>query len=379
LFGSRLHLGVEHAYGLLYSAVLWPQVQLLIKTDNHNNVVRYFATEESDDFVYVVLELCSRSLAVAVTKCAHHRRTAAERKYGPELPRRVPLELALILTPPPSDATRRFLYELTAGVAHLHQHNIVHRDLKPHNILLSPLHASEEEADSELITGKPRKLQHHDHHEHHRFGVKWRAKISDMGLSKQLLDGASSFSASFALTARTQSLGDSSSSSDDDTEASSSTTTGPATNSSSLRVVGTAGWQPPELLALTPEGRLYLETVDSDDTWTRVGGGRRDGVGTIDAKELRRKTRSIDVWALGCVVFHVVHAGGHPYGSDYARNTNILRGDPVDLEKVSHLPDVFDLISRMIHRQPAERPKARQVLEHPFFWSDDKRLAFLQV
>jgi serine/threonine-protein kinase/endoribonuclease IRE1 len=360
-------------------AVWISQVQLLMKTDNHNNVVRYYATEESDDFVYVVLELCSRSLAVAVTKCAHLRRSAAERKFGPDLPRRVPLELALILAPPPSDATRRFLYELAAGVAHLHQHNIVHRDLKPHNILLSSVHASVDEGDTEIITGRPKRHHHNDHSEHHHFGVKWRAKISDMGLSKQLLDGASSFSASFSLTARTQSVDDSSDSSDDDTEASSSTTTGPATNSSSLRVVGTAGWQPPELLALTPEGRLYLETVESGDVWTRVGSGKRDAAGSGDAKQLRRKTRSVDVWALGCVVFHVVHAGGHPYGSDYARNTNILRGDPVDLEKVSHLPDAFDLIARMIHRQPAERPKARHVLEHPFFWSDEKRLAFLQV
>jgi serine/threonine-protein kinase/endoribonuclease IRE1 len=52
------------------------------------------------------------------------------------------------------------LADIAAGLAALHQRQIVHRDLKPHNVLLTEA---------------------------------GRAKLSDMGLSKQLVSEQSSF------------------------------------------------------------------------------------------------------------------------------------------------------------------------------------------
>jgi serine/threonine-protein kinase/endoribonuclease IRE1 len=52
------------------------------------------------------------------------------------------------------------LSDIAAGLAALHQRQIVHRDLKPHNVLLTEA---------------------------------GRAKLSDMGLSKQLVSEQSSF------------------------------------------------------------------------------------------------------------------------------------------------------------------------------------------
>jgi serine/threonine-protein kinase/endoribonuclease IRE1 len=40
-------------------------------------------------------------------------------------------------------------------------------------------------------------------------------------------------------------------------------------------------------------------------------------------------------------------------------------------------PDAHDLVSTMIQRNPLSRPTALQFCEHPFFWSDDRRLTFL--
>jgi hypothetical protein len=40
-------------------------------------------------------------------------------------------------------------------------------------------------------------------------------------------------------------------------------------------------------------------------------------------------------------------------------------------------PDAHDLVSTMIQRNPLSRPTALQICEHPFFWSDDRRLTFL--
>ena len=50
-----------------------------------------------------------------------------------------------------------------------------------------------------------------------------------------------------------------------------------------------------------------------------------------------------------------------------------------DLNKVSHVPEAHDLISKMVASDPAKRPKTRVVLEHPLFQSDEARLSFLQV
>lgn len=60
---------------------------------------------------------------------------------------------------------------------------------------------------------------------------------------------------------------------------------------------GSSGWQAPEQLIA------------------------RDG-GTA------RQTRAMDVFSLGCVLFHCLTAGQHPFGENYERDTNILRGKP---------------------------------------------------
>jgi serine/threonine-protein kinase/endoribonuclease IRE1 len=42
--------------------VLRREISLLIRSDGHPNVVRYFLKEEKNDFVYLGLQLCEMSL-----------------------------------------------------------------------------------------------------------------------------------------------------------------------------------------------------------------------------------------------------------------------------------------------------------------------------
>ena len=93
------------------------QIALLIRSDGHPNVVRYFDKEESDEFVYLALELCTQSLAAALHKL---KSTAAQETIGV-----------------PTESTRRFLRGIVQGVNHLHKLRIAHRDIKPGNILLT--------------------------------------------------------------------------------------------------------------------------------------------------------------------------------------------------------------------------------------------------
>lgn len=211
---------------------------------------------------------------------------------------------------------------------------------------------------------------------------------------------------------------------------------------------GSVGWQAPELLASLLRERAphdpLLQAVDAaaaaaavampaspgstpeaEQGWERVGGGRGDAPALTPATPVPvdprwRLTRAADVWSLGCVLFHVLDPGGHPFGETYEvragahgvprrhclithlvltqRERNILHGVSDSLARLAPVPDAFDLVSAMLRSDPASRPTAEdvggappwlrgfrrvklarppQVLEHPALWDDERRLAFL--
>ena len=128
------------------------EIRLLIASDDHPGVVRYFAREEDEEFVYVALELCVVTLADLVG-------SPVNVEVGDCLS--MPSHTTHSQTPRVSTVSRAtLLKEMCAGVAHLHEKHIVHRDIKPQNVLV---------------------------------GVKGEAKISDMGLGKRLNMDQSSF------------------------------------------------------------------------------------------------------------------------------------------------------------------------------------------
>ncbi|XP_058822691.1 serine/threonine-protein kinase/endoribonuclease IRE1 [Topomyia yanbarensis] len=123
------------------------EVALLRESDAHENVVRYFCTEQDRQFRYIAVELCAATLQDYVDK-----------KSVETLQQQI-LELEI-------------LYQATSGLMHLHSLNIVHRDIKPQNILLS------------LPDNRKRV----------------RAMISDFGLCKKLNYGKASFSRRSGVT-----------------------------------------------------------------------------------------------------------------------------------------------------------------------------------
>lgn len=95
------------------------EIEVLILSDEHPNVVRCFAMEEDREFVYLALEKCrstlSDFLAAPAGRCAFL-------EAGSDLPTPRCLET---------------MAEICRGLAALHERGIVHRDLKPHNVLLT--------------------------------------------------------------------------------------------------------------------------------------------------------------------------------------------------------------------------------------------------
>ncbi len=312
-----------------YHASADREISLLIESDGHPNVVRYFLKEMRGDFVYLALELCDMNLQDLINVLTKKRLKS--------------------LTPQSKDITKKFqpvdnstkqlLFEIASGVKHIHSLRIVHRDLKPANILLArkTRDSTSSEGEDELYKA----FQSQD----------FVVKISDMGLGKQLLGqssfGVSTMNNSFRIGASK-------------IEGSTIAGAGP----------GSVGWQAPEVMAhrLSPESPLLQEESSNPDAIE---------ASPINASLNGRTSRSVDIFSLGCIFFCTVLPGSHPFGEWYEREANIMKNSPI-IEALQGLTvDAADLILSMLHRSPRSRPTASQVCNHPFFWSPMKRLSFL--
>ena len=118
-----------------------------------------------------------------------------------------------------------------------------------------------------------------------------------------------------------------------------------------------------------------------------------------------RATVAVDVYALGCVFYYILTKGKPLFnGEDEIEvMSNIKNGVknikallPKEAEthilktvnpqarrrNLSSSPDSFTslaLIASMISHNPEQRPPTEAVIKHPYFWSDRKKLAFIEV
>ncbi|KAK7262775.1 hypothetical protein RJT34_30355 [Clitoria ternatea] len=261
--------------------IAYKEIENLIVSDHHPNIVRWHGVEYDSDFVYLALERCTCNLDDFIQICSDISENPAFRKnQGFRCLLNSQMEMgkddAQYLWKEngyPSPLLLKLMRDIVSGIVHLHELGIIHRDLKPQNVLII----------------KERSLC---------------AKLSDMGISKRLLENMSS-------------LGHN------------------ATGG------GSSGWQAPEQL---------------------VHG---------------RQTRAVDIFSLGCVLFFCMSGGRHPFGEHIERDINILKNQK-DLFLVEFIPEAEDLISCLLNPDPILRPKAIEVLHHPFFWSSEMRLSFLR-
>ena len=131
--------------------------------------------------------------------------------------------------------------------------------------------------------------------------------------------------------------------------------------------VGTFGWRAPEIL----RGEVKLdEPLLSDDNnsqssrgsvCTATGSnhsGMGTGTGTGTGKPTTRLTKSIDIFALGCLYYYCQTNGGHPFGDRYEREVNIIR-DHKSLQGLEGFgeegSEAVDLINAMLAPEAADR------------------------
>lgn len=196
-----------------------------------------------------------------------------------------------------SFSPKRAVRQITSGLRHLHALKIVHRDIKPQNILISGAKKGE--------SGGHRML------------------ISDFGLCRKLELDQTSFLP----------------------------TTGGAMG------VGTFGWRAPEIL----RGEVKLDEAVADDS----SQGSHDSAGTATGsnhsgtgRPTTRLTKSVDIFALGCLYYYCLTNGGHPFGDRFEREVNIIR-DQKSLQGLEGFGEegleAVDLISSMLAPEAADR------------------------
>ncbi|KAJ7747930.1 hypothetical protein DFH07DRAFT_830611 [Mycena maculata] len=141
---------------------------------------------------------------------------------------------------------------------------------------------------------------------------------------------------------------------------------------------GTVGWRAPEIL----RGDVKLdEGAPSDDASVSSQGSAASGASNATAGKPTRLTKSVDIFALGCLFFYTLTNGGHPFGDRFEREANIMK-DAKNLQGLERFgeegEEAVDLITAMLHPDPHERPDTTTCLLHPFFWDSGRRLTFLQ-
>ncbi|XP_022740110.1 serine/threonine-protein kinase/endoribonuclease IRE1a isoform X2 [Durio zibethinus] len=153
--------------------VAFKEIQNLIASDRHSNIVRWYGVEYDQDFVYLALERCTCSLDDLIHIYSNTSRNPVlskdqamramiEHKIHLDLVKGVMQDLNLWkVNGHPSPLFLKLMRDMVSGLAHLHDLGIIHRDLKPQNVLI----------------------------------IKEKtvcAKLSDMGISKRLLEDRSS-------------------------------------------------------------------------------------------------------------------------------------------------------------------------------------------
>jgi serine/threonine-protein kinase/endoribonuclease IRE1 len=117
---------------------------------------------------------------------------------------------------------------------------------------------------------------------------------------------------------------------------------------------GTVGWRAPEIL----RGEVRIDDSGGEESQSSRGSVGSSSGTTASTGKPARLTKSVDIFALGCLFYYVLTNGGHPFGERFEREMNIFK----DVKKLDGLErfgeegsEAVDLIHNMLSPEPYER------------------------
>lgn len=129
-------------------------------------------------------------------------------------------------------------------------------------------------------------------------------------------------------------------------------------------LAGSLGWRAPECI----RGQVRLnEVFDRASSHSSSSFGSSSSLLdlAVEAEEKEkgkgyaRLTKAVDLFALGCLYFWVLMSGEHPFGAVYDRESNIVKGDVVNMAQLDILGEegweAKELIGSLLSMDPAQR------------------------
>ncbi|XP_039464595.1 uncharacterized protein LOC116317938 [Oreochromis aureus] len=97
---------------------------------------------------------------------------------------------------------------------------------------------------------------------------------------------------------------------------------------------------------------------------------------TLAEESLISYKSSSDIQVAGMLIYYILSGGHHPFGKSFECEFNIHKGN----YSLDHVEDVVakDLIEGMINKEPKDRPKVEDCLNHPFFWTSKEKTEYLR-
>lgn len=128
-------------------------------------------------------------------------------------------------------------------------------------------------------------------------------------------------------------------------------------------IAGSLGWRAPECI----RGQVRLSDVSDRESSSGSPSSNSSLIDLVEEAEDKdtrgrqhaRLTKAVDLFALGCLYFWVLMRGEHPFGEVYDRESNIVKGDAVNMGRLDILGEegceAKDLISRLLATNPTDR------------------------
>ena len=95
----------------------------------------------------------------------------------------------------------------------------------------------------------------------------------------------------------------------------------------------------------------------------------------------REHTIQSDVFSLGLVLHYLLTLGKHPFGTENEPAHMIERNivlNPPNLDRVLRA-EVISFLNILLPKDPSKRPPAKYLSQHPYLWTDRKKIEFLKA